>query len=160
MALGRRLDSETDAEVLAHEVNKLSQTLWARAFWLVVTTTGGLAMVFGVMFYLWRDWKLGYGVHPPFYEAAIAAAVGAFMGAGMSLPFGYWFRAQAGLMLVQLKMEENTRRAREEAAETARSVRNIAHAGMTGEWSALADSLDAIPSVSSTDQLRPVEDID
>jgi|GEM_PF-3591210 len=151
MAWNQRLDNLTDAEVLAHEVSKLSQTLWARAFWLVFTTTTGLSMVFGVMFWLWRDWKLGFGLHPELWEGAVAAAVGAFIGAGLSLPFGYWFRAQAGLMLVQLKMEENTRRAREEAAETARSVRNIAHAGMTGEWSALADSLDNIAAVGAAD---------
>jgi hypothetical protein len=140
-------DHELDDEDLAEQVSAMAQTLYRRAFWVVGTAVAGLGAVSAIMFYLWRDWKLGYGVHPHFYEAPMAALVGGAIGLGLSMPFGYWFRMQAGLMLVQIKMEKNTRRATEQAAETAEQMKQIAHAGMTGEWSALTDSLDKLSTI-------------
>ena len=107
----------------------------ARTF--VITAVFGLGGTAGVIFYLWRDWRLGYRVHPGWWEAFAAALVGGLIGFGLSMPFGRWFQVQAGLVQVQLRMEENTRAASEEAAKTSQNIRELADATLTGEWRAL-----------------------
>jgi hypothetical protein len=138
-----------DAEAL--RVRELADTLHKRSFWFVGTAVGGLAAVSGVVFWLWRDWKLGYNVHPELFEPFVAALVGGLIALGLSMPFGYWFRIQAGLVLVQLRVEENTRQATEEAARTTQTIQALS-AGMSGEWPA------AVSPSDSSHQLNPVKD--
>ncbi len=142
-------DDSVDAEAL--RVRELADTLHKRAFWMVGTAVGGLAAVFGVVFWLWRDWKLGYNVHPELYEPFVAAFIGGLIGLGLSMPFGYWFRIQAGLVLVQLRVEENTRKATETATMTHHSIQALADAGMSGEWRLGGPN-------DTTAQLHPVDD--
>lgn len=124
-------DDSVDAEAL--RVRELADTLHSRSFYFVATAVSGLAGVSGIVFWLWRDWKLGYNVHPALYEPFVAALIGGLIGLGLSMPFGYWFRIQAGLVLVQLRVEENTRQANEEAARTTQTIQALS-AGMSGEW--------------------------
>ncbi len=146
--MNKDVDS-VDAEAL--RVRELADTLHKRAFWFVATAVGGLAAVCGVVFWLWRDWKLGYNVHPALYEPFLAALIGGLIGLGLSMPFGYWFRIQAGLVLVQLRVEENTRQATEEAARTTQTIQALS-AGMSGEWPTAS-----APGDSST-RLTPLKD--
>ena len=142
-------DESVDAEAL--RVRELADTLHSRAFWFVATAVFGLSGVSGVIFWLWRDWKLGYNVHPAAYEPVVAALIGGLIGLGLSMPFGYWFRIQAGLVLVQLRVEENTRKATEEAARTTQTIQALS-ASMSGEWPTATQ-----PNDSST-QLSPLRD--
>ncbi|HCP46400.1 MAG TPA: hypothetical protein DIU15_10175 [Deltaproteobacteria bacterium] len=130
------LDAEGRAERIAElaAIERLARKLAPMAKTFVATAVLGLAGSAGVIFYLWRDWKLGYGVHPPIWEALTAAIVGGAVGLGLSLPFAFWFLLQAGIARVQLRLEENTRIAGERATETALSIQSIADAGMTGEF--------------------------
>jgi len=124
--------AERIAELAA--IERLARRLTPMAKTFVATAVLGLAGSSGLIFYLWRDWKLGYGVHPPAWEAFAAAAVGGGIGLGLSLPFAMWFLLQAGIARVQLRLEENTRIAGERATETALSIQSIADASMTGEF--------------------------
>lgn len=142
-------DDSVDAEAL--RVRELADTLHDRAFYFVATAVCGLAGVSGVIFWLWRDWKLGYNVHPALYEPFVAALIGGLIGLGLSLPFGYWFRIQAGLVLVQLRVEENTRQANEEAARTTQTIQALS-AGMSGEWPTATQAND------SSTKLSPLKD--
>ena len=144
-------NDSVDAEAL--RVRALADTLHHRAFWFVGTAVGGLAAVSGVVFWLWRDWKLGYNVHPALYEPFLAALVGGVIGLGLSMPFGYWFRIQAGLVMVQLRVEENTRQATEEAARTTQTIQALS-AGMSGEW----PTATAPAAGDSSTRLSPLKD--
>lgn len=144
-------DDSVDAEAL--RVRQLADLLHQRAFWFVGTAVSGFASVAGILFWLWRDWKLGYGVHPALYEPFLAALVGGVIALGLSMPFGYWFRIQAGLVLVQLRVEENTRKATEEAQRTTQTIQALS-AGMSGEWPAAQGP----NSVESSTQLNAVKD--
>ena len=115
-------------------VRAQAQQLHEMARTFVITAASGLGGVSGVIFYLWRDWKLGYRVHPEWWEGFAAALVGGLIGFGLSMPFGRWFQVQAGLVQVQLRMEENTRSASESSAKTALRIRDLADATKTGEW--------------------------
>lgn len=94
----------------------------------------GQGAVFATMFWLWRDWKLGWNVHPDWWEPVVAGAVGVAIGLGLSIPFVLWFRLQADLAQVTVSMEEHARAQVHRAEETARSIRELADAGMSGEW--------------------------
>jgi hypothetical protein len=144
----RDADVETEAEV----VRAMARDLYRRAYWLTVTAVLGLGGVFGVMFYLWRDWKLGYNVNPAWFEGPAAGLVGALIGLGLSLPFAHWLRIQAGLVNVQLRMEESMRRTGQHAAETARTMREFADTGLSGEWRARDLGTD------TTRRIRPPDD--
>jgi len=115
-------------------VRAQAQQLFAMARTFVITAAFGLGGASGVVFYLWRDWKLGYRVHPAWFEPFAAALIGGLIGFGLSMPFARWFQVQAGLVQVQLRMEENTRAASETAEKTAQNIRDLADATMTGEW--------------------------
>jgi len=116
-------------------VRAQAQQLFAMARTFVITAAFGLGGSSGVVFYLWRDWKLGYRVHPAWFEPFAAALIGGLIGFGLSMPFARWFQVQAGLVQVQLRMEENTRAASETAEKTAQNIRDLADATMTGDWS-------------------------
>jgi hypothetical protein len=152
MLISMRLwDDTVDAEAV--RVRQLADTLHRRAFWFVGTAVGGLAAVSGIIFWLWRDWKLGYNIHPALYEPVLAAFVGGVIGLGLSMPFGYWFRIQAGLVMVQLRVEENTRMANEEAARTTQTIQALS-AGMSGEWPTAT-----VPAAGdSSTRLSPLKD--
>ncbi len=127
-----------------------ASALHAGAKLFVLTAMFGLAGVLSVMFYLWRDWKLGWNVHPAWWEPVVAGVVGLLIGLGLSLPFAAWFRLQANLTHVQLAMERHTRKSSHKAEETARSIRELADAGMSGEWriaNATSGRLDVIGPV-------------
>ncbi|MBJ93230.1 MAG: hypothetical protein CMP23_02010 [Rickettsiales bacterium] len=130
-------ESEPDVERSIDAVRAQAQQLYEMARTFVVTAVCGFGGASGVIFYLWRDWKLGYRVHPEWYEPFVAALVGSLIGFGLSMPFARWFQVQAGLVQVQLRMEENTRAASETAERTAQNIRDLADATMTGEWSAI-----------------------
>ncbi len=117
-------------------VRAQAQQLFDMARTFVITAAFGLGGASGVVFYLWRDWKLGYRVHPAWFEPFAAALLGGLIGFGLSMPFARWFQVQAGLVQVQLRMEENTRAASETAEKTAQNIRDLADATMTGEWPA------------------------
>jgi hypothetical protein len=152
MLISMRLwDDTVDAEAV--RVRQLADTLHRRAFWFVGTAVGGLAAVSGIIFWLWRDWKLGYNIHPALYEPVLAAFVGGVIGLGLSMPFGYWFRIQAGLVMVQLRVEENTRMANEEAARTTQTIQALS-AGMSGEW----PTATAPAAGDSSTRLSPLKD--
>ncbi len=131
----------TDPEQLAEQqatiesVRAQATRLYEMARTFVITAVFGLGGTSGVIFYLWRDWKLGYRVHPGWWEAFAAALVGGLIGFGLSMPFARWFQVQAGLVRVQLRMEENTRQASEEAAKTAQNIRDLGDAISSGDWS-------------------------
>ena len=116
-------------------VRAQAQQLFAMARTFVITAAFGLGGASGVVFYLWRDWKLGYRVHPAWFEPFAAALIGGLIGFGLSMPFARWFQVQAGLVQVQLRMEENTRAASETAEKTAQNIRDLADATLTGDWS-------------------------
>ena len=115
-------------------LHQQASALHTGAMVFVGTASLGLSGVFGVLFFLWRDWKLGYNVHPPLWEPLVASLVGGLIGLGLAVPFVIWFRLQANLVHVQLSMEEHTRRASTTAQETVRSIQELADAGMSGEW--------------------------
>lgn len=115
-------------------LHQQAYALHTGAMVFVGTAMLGLAGVFGVFFFLWRDWKLGYNVHPPLWEPLLAALAGGVIGLGLAVPFVIWFRLQANLVHVQLSMEEHTRRASTTAEATVRSIQELADAGMSGEW--------------------------
>ena len=100
----------------------------------VGTATCGLAGVFALMYWLVRDWKLGYNVHPALWEPVAAGLMGFTIGLGLAVPFVIWFRLQANLVHVQLSMEEHTRRASFTAEATVQGIQALADAGMSGEW--------------------------
>lgn len=118
------------------KVRAQAQQLFDMARTFVITAAFGLGGTSGVVFYLWRDWKLGYRVHPAWFEPFLAALLGGLIGFGLSMPFARWFQVQAGLAKVQLRMEANSRTANETAAKTAQNIRDLADATMTGEWPA------------------------
>lgn len=126
----QRSEQQDNIEAVRSQARRLHDM--ARTF--VITAASGLGGASGVIFYLWRDWKLGYRVHPEWWEALAAALLGGLIGFGLSMPFGRWFQVQAGLAQVQLRMEENTRQASEEAAKTAQNIRDLADATMSGDW--------------------------
>jgi hypothetical protein len=125
---------ESGFEANYDRMNSQASALHAGATVFVWTAMLGLGGVFSIMFYLWRDWKLGWNVHPALWEPVVAAGVGIAIGLGLSLPFALWLRLQANLVQVQLSMERNTRRTSTRTEETARSMRALADAGMSGEW--------------------------
>lgn len=115
-------------------LHQQASTLHTGAMVFVGTSMLGLGGVFGVFFFLWRDWKLGYNVHPPLWEPLLAGLAGGLIGLGLAVPFVIWFRLQANLVHVQLSMEEHTRRASSTAEATVHSIQALADAGMSGEW--------------------------
>lgn len=134
MSLPPQKSKEDEGSI--EEVRAQAQQLFDMARTFVITAAFGLGGASGVVFYLWRDWKLGYRVHPAWFEPLLAAILGGLIGFGLSMPFARWFQVQAGLAKVQLRMEENTRTANETAAKTAQNIRDLADATMTGEWPA------------------------
>lgn len=143
-------DENVDADAL--RVRQGADRLYKRAYWFVVTAMAGLGTASSVIFWLWRDWKLGYNVHPAAWEPVLVFILGSITALGLAMPFSYWFRIQAGLVLVQLRVEENTRKATETAAMTHHSIQALADAGMSGEWR-LAGPND------TTAQLNPVDEV-
>ncbi|MCP4867209.1 MAG: hypothetical protein GY898_00640 [Proteobacteria bacterium] len=123
-----------DLESSMYKMHAQASSLHTGATIFVWTAMLGLGGVFAVMFYLWRDWKLGWNVHPAMWEPLAAAFVGVAIGLGTSMPFAIWLRLQANLVHVQLSMERNTRQTSTQAESTARSIRELADAGMSGEW--------------------------
>ncbi len=149
------LETEKTIEDETEGVRQQARELYSRSSKAFVgTAVAGLSSVFAVVFYLWRDWKLGYNTHPEWWEALLAGLTGGLIGLGLSTPFAQWFRLQASLVHVQLRMEENTRRTGEQAAATAQSIKEIADAGRTGEWRASELNM---PIISGPDSLFPGE---
>jgi len=131
---GNEAELGDDIAINIANVRAQAQRLHAMAQTFVVTAAFGLGGTSGIVFYLWRDWKLGYRVHPEWWEPFAAALVGGLLGFGLSMPFARWFQVQAALVQVQLRMEENTRQASKQAARTAQNIRDLATATATGEW--------------------------
>ena len=129
--------SPDDQDAVASSIEAVrvqAQQLYDMARTFVITAAFGLGGASGVVFYLWRDWKLGYRVHPSWFEPFAAVLVGGLIGFGLSMPFARWFQVQARLVQVQLRMEENTRSASEAATKTSQNIRALADARMTGDW--------------------------
>lgn len=138
----------SDMEASIYKMHAQASSLHAGATIFVWTAMLGLGGVFAVMFYLWRDWKLGWNVHPAMWEPVAAGLVGVAIGLGTSMPFAIWLRLQANLVHVQLSMERNTRKSSTEAESTARSIRELADAGMSGEW--------RVAGLGTTDRLEAI----
>jgi len=68
------------------------------------------------------------------WEALLAGGGGMLLGLGISMPFFILFRLQAELAEVDVRTEGHALEAKARAAETARSIQEIAEAGMSGEW--------------------------
>jgi hypothetical protein len=115
-------------------LHQQASSLHKGAMVFVGTAMLGLGGALGVFFFLWRDWKLGYNVHPPLWEPLLAGMAGGLVGLGLAVPFVIWFRLQANLVHVQLSMEEHTRRASFTAEATVQGIQALADAGMSGEW--------------------------
>lgn len=112
------------------QARHLHEMAWA----FVATAVFGLGGFFAVVYYPVRTYQLGWDKYAPLWEVAAAAFVGGALGFGLSLPFCRFFQVQAGLVQVQLRMEENTRAASEEAAKTSENIRALTDATLTGEW--------------------------
>jgi len=143
-----------DFEASYFKMHAQASSLHTGSTIFVWTAMLGLGGVFAVMFYLWRDWKLGWNVHPGLWEPALAAIVGGIIGLGTSMPFAIWLRLQANLVHVQLSMERNTRHSSTRAEETARSMRELADAGMSGEWRVGSNTTDRLAAIG------PLADLD
>ncbi len=142
-------DEDVDADAMRARAG--AARLYKRAYWFVVTAMVGLGSASSIVFWLWRDWKLGYNVHPAPWEPFVVFFLGGVTAMGLALPFAHWFRIQAGLVLVQLRVEENTRKATETATMTHHSIQALADAGMSGEWRLGGPN-------DTTAQLHPVDD--
>lgn len=116
------------------KVRSQAQRLYEMAWAFVATAVFGLGGFFAVIYYPVRTYQLGWDKYAPLWEVASAAFVGGVIGFGLSLPFCRFFQVQAGLVQVQLRMEENTRSASEGAARTAQNIRALTDATLTGEW--------------------------
>ena len=68
------------------------------------------------------------------WEALAAGAGGMLLGLGISMPFFRLFRLQAELAEMDVRSEGHAIEAKARAAQTARSIKEIAEAGMSGEW--------------------------
>ncbi len=144
------MDVDQELEQSTYLVRQQASALYKSAVSFVWTAMLGLGGVAAVVFYLLRDWKLGYKLHPAFWEPLVAGAVGVVIGLGLSIPFVIWFRLQATLVHVQLSMEESGRMAHQTAKQTALSIRELADAGMSGEWR-------LEPVADRTESLGPTE---
>ena len=127
-------DAASELELSSERARAQASALDRGALSFLWASVLGLAGVLAVSFYLWRDYRLGWDAHPVWWEPVVAGLVGGFIGFGLAVPFVIWFRMQATLVHVQLSMEEHTRLAEATARETARSIQELADAGMSGEW--------------------------
>ena len=88
------------------------------------------------------------------WESALAGFFGMVIGLGISLPFFVLFRLQAALAEVDVRTEEHALSTKETTDQVARSIQEIAEAGMSGEWrlSSIEGLTDAIgPSAGRSD---------
>ena len=87
------------------------------------------------------------------WESALAGFFGMVIGLGISLPFFVLFRLQAALAEVDVRTEEHALSTKETTDQVARSIQEIAEAGMSGEWrlssiEGLTDAIGPITGVS------------
>ncbi len=154
-----KASSEVQIDESVHVLLQRAAALHKGAMLFVWTAMIGQGAVFATMFWLWRDWKLGWNVHPAWWEPVVAGGVGVAIGLGLSIPFVQWFRLQADLAHVQVAMEEHARQSVDKAEETARSIRELTDAGMSGEWS-VASMSERTTNIGPTvdDTLGPTTD--
>ena len=68
------------------------------------------------------------------WEAATAGIFGMLLGLGISLPFFVLFRLQAALAEVDVRTEQHAMKTKATTDRVAKSIQEIAEAGMSGEW--------------------------
>ncbi|MCO4769207.1 MAG: hypothetical protein KDA24_04200 [Deltaproteobacteria bacterium] len=108
-----------------------AELLYKRATWSEAAGMVGAAFSFGVLAYLWSDFRGGWD-HQPSWEPLAGAALGAALGLGMVRPFAEWLRLQARMAHVQLQMMEHTASTRESSEVTARRIEDLV--ALSGEW--------------------------
>jgi hypothetical protein len=115
-------------------VHRLANGLRRAATLLVVSCVLGLGAGSALTFKFVREHSGLLAPKSTMWEIGVAAGVGMLLGLGISLPFFILFRLQAALAEVDVRTEEHAIEAKAQAAETARSIQEIAEAGMSGEW--------------------------
>jgi len=127
-------DLGDDSKLEAAQLVRLqAELLYKRASWSEAAGMVGAAVMFGVLAYLWSDFRGGWD-HQPTWEPVAGAALGAALGLGVVRPFAEWLRLQARMAHVQLAMYEATDETRTTSATTARHIEGIIEAGLSGEW--------------------------
>lgn len=114
-------------------LHRLADGLRKAAALLVVSCVLGLGTASGVTCYFLLTLARPLSGCQP-WEAGVAGAAGMLLGLGISLPFFILFRLQAALAELDVRTEGHALEAKAHAEETARSIQEIAEAGMSGEW--------------------------
>ena len=125
--------SDSSASFLIEKVERLADGLRLASAFLVVSCVVGLGSSAGVACHFLLTLARPMS-GPEAWEPIAAALFGAMIGLGVSLPFLILFRLQARLAELDVRAEAHAREAAERAEQTARSIGEIAEAGMTGEW--------------------------
>jgi len=126
------MDEISDPEESAR-VYRLANGLRRAAALLVVSCVVGLGTASGVACYFLLTLARPLSGCQT-WEALVAAGGGMLLGFGVSMPFFLLFRLQADLAEMDVRSEGHAIEAKARAAQTARSIKEIAEAGMSGEW--------------------------
>jgi hypothetical protein len=126
------MDNPSDPEDTAR-VHRLANGLRRAAALLVVSCVVGLGTASGVTCYFLLTLARPLSGCDT-WEALLAGGGGMLLGLGISLPFFILFRLQAELAEMDVRSEGHALEAKARAAQTARSINEIAQAGMSGEW--------------------------
>ena len=125
--------SDGGASFLIQRVERLADGLRAASAFLVASCVIGLGGSAGVACHFVLTLARPMS-GPEAWEPIAAGLFGALIGLGISLPFLILFRLQARLAELDVRAEAHAREAAERAEQTARSIGEIAEAGLTGEW--------------------------
>ena len=127
------MNTQTTSEEVHSQVERLARGLRRASSLLVVSCVLGIGMASAVAcHFLLTIARPISGCE--LWESALAGFFGKVVGLGISLPFFVLFRLQAALAEIDVRTEEHALSTKETTDQVARSIQEIAEAGMSGEW--------------------------